>query len=148
MGRPLIHAPDATKPSVLVDALAARLAPRQRVLSVTPRPEVAYQVAAADLHGVLQQFGFLEPVLVGERLGCVPVLLVGAWHPEHVGGLVLVDPTRTPPSDGSLEARSLRDCPLDWEALRASLRCEVLEVHADEPTLLDRVESFVVGRLP
>jgi hypothetical protein len=77
-------------------------------------------------------------------------VLIGAWHPHGVSGLILVDPSVTsPPGEReSLGARSLRECPPDWTALRASLKCDVLEVHGDDPTLVDRVEAFVSARLP
>ena len=119
-GAPLIHAPDPLVPSRLADRLAAGLAPSHRVLSVAPRAGVPYQVAAADLVGVLKQFGFLKPVLVGERLGCLSVLILAAWYPERVWRAILVEPTwqaSDRESDGesgretdgeSIEARALR----------------------------------------
>ncbi len=159
-GAPLIHAPDPLVPSRLADRLAAGLAPSHRVLSVAPRAGVPYQVAAADLVGVLKQFGFLKPVLVGERLGCLSVVILAAWYPELVWRAILVEPTwqaSDRESDGesgretdgeSIEARALRECPPDQTALRARVTCEVLEMSADEAALVQRVEAFVASPLP
>jgi pimeloyl-ACP methyl ester carboxylesterase len=137
-GGPLVHVPDPLSPADgVVEALAGELAPKYRVLSLSPRPRQPYQVAAADLLGLLDQFGFLKPVLVGERLGCVPALLIAAWHPERVAGLVLVDPTYDAPASDttSIEAHALRDCPADWPALRSFVQCRVLAVawHRETP---------------
>jgi pimeloyl-ACP methyl ester carboxylesterase len=142
----LVHFPDPLTPSSLVDRLAARLAPRYRVLSVRPRHDVPYQVATMDLVGVLDQFGFRQPVLVGERLGCLPVTLVAAWYPARVGGVILVDATLDSVGD-DIAALSLRECPPDWRVLRARVGCEVLEL-SDDPSLLARVQTFLAARLP
>jgi pimeloyl-ACP methyl ester carboxylesterase len=130
-----------------VDRLAARLAPTHRVLSVSPRPGVPYQVATLDLVGVLEQFGFISPVVLGERAGCLSVMLVAAWYPERVGRVVLVDPTLEPEGD-DIAALSLRECPPDWRALRAKAACEVLELSSADPALVERVKTFLEAPLP
>ena len=147
-----MHVPDPLSPAdSAVDDLAAALAPRYRVLSVSSRGDVPYQVDVVDLVGVLRQFGFRTPVLVGERLGCVTALVAAAWYPERVAGLILVEPAFDPPASESLAARGLRDCPPDPGRLRAAVRCSVLE--RTRPTHLDKtarraVEAFLAATLP
>jgi pimeloyl-ACP methyl ester carboxylesterase len=139
-----VHVPDPLSPDdSLVEALAATLAPRNRVLSLQPRGASPYQVDAGDLLEVLDQFGFLTPVLVAERLGCVPALLLAAWHPQHVAGLVLVDPTSSTLVDG-VEGRALRDCPPDLPSLRAQVQCPVSEVVPSGAALaIEAIQAFV-----
>jgi pimeloyl-ACP methyl ester carboxylesterase len=124
-----VHVPDPLSASdVIVEALAAQFGPAWRVLSIKPRDRQPYQVQAADVRATIEQFGFSEPVLLGERLGCVAALLVAAWHPELISRLVLVDPIYAAPPEyeSTLEARALRDCPPDIPTLRKSVRCPVL----------------------
>jgi pimeloyl-ACP methyl ester carboxylesterase len=141
---PIVHVPDplASWPFEVAEAVARALAPRYRVLGLRPRGDQSYQADAADLLGVLEQFGFAAPVLLGERLGCLTALLVAAWHPARVARLVLLDATVESPSGDSLAARALRDCPPDWRSLRASVRCPVLELAWDEDTIA-RLEGFL-----
>jgi pimeloyl-ACP methyl ester carboxylesterase len=119
--------------------LAARLAPRYRVLSLSPRASVAYQVSAADLVGALDQFGFAAPVLVGEGHGCLAALLISAWYPSRVAGLVLINAASDPPAH-TPEARALTDCPPDWARLRGAVRCRMLDA-----TGPGDVEAFVTA---
>lgn len=146
---PLVHVPDPLTPTDdVVIALAEAFAPRQRVVSLSARGDAPYQVDAADLLATLQQFGFAQPTLVGERLGCLPALLLTAWYPERVERLVLVDPT-CEPSPGtaadSVPTRALRDCPPDWSALRAAVRCPVLVVRRNAKAI-EELTSFLGGR--
>ena len=127
----------------VVDALAAELAPRYRVLSVSSRGEAPYQVDVTDLVGVLSQFGFRTPVLLGERRGCVTALIATAWYPARVAGLILLDPLFEAPTSAGVAARALRDCPPDWPALRAAVRCPVLQ-----GTTIDQVGPFIAATLP
>jgi pimeloyl-ACP methyl ester carboxylesterase len=155
---PLVHVPDPlAASSAVVNTLAATMAPRYRVLSLTPRGVSPYQVDAFDLLATLDQFGFERPVLVGERLGCVAALLVAAWYPHRVAGLVLIvaaalDPeslnsTEVPQTaDGFLRARALKDCPPDWGSLRAAVECPVLEL-SRHATAVEAVEAFL-AQLP
>jgi pimeloyl-ACP methyl ester carboxylesterase len=92
---------------------------------------VPYQGSAVDVAGVIRQFGFESPVLLGEGLGCVSALLLGAWYPEHVGRLILAA-AKWHVSGESLEARALSDCPPDLQALRRRVQCQVTEVDSAE----------------
>ena len=121
--------------SLFVESLGAAVAPRLRVLSISPRAGVPYQVAAVDLLGVLQQFGFSAPVVVAERLGCVVVLALAAWYPRSVGALILVDAQKAAPPDDTREAYALRDSPLDLTAVRQRIQCPVFEASSVEDVL-------------
>jgi pimeloyl-ACP methyl ester carboxylesterase len=135
---PIVHVPDPlSADATLVEAVAAALAPRFRVLSLEPRAASPYQVHAADLLAALDQFGFETPVLVAEGLGCVAALLVAAWHTRRVAGLVLIDPTYDPPLSDGIAARAVKDCPPDWGALRRAVTCAVL--------VLQRSSAAVAG---
>jgi len=147
-GGPLVHVPDPLSTDArLVEALAAALAPRYRVLSLELRGASAYQVDAADLLGMLDQFGFVAPVLLAEGLGCVAALLVAAWHAERVGGLVLVNPAYQPPASAGLAERALRDCPPDWARLRNAIQCPVLVVPPEVATV-EAVADFLDQLVP
>ena len=145
---PLIHLPDPLGPSNLIDRIALRVAPRWRVLSVSPRADTTYQLDAADTLGVVEQFGFRSPVLLGERLGCVQALLLAAWYPERVGGLILLEASGQPPGGDDVAARALRDCPPDVAALRRAVRCRVLELSDGSVSLTSDVEAFLAATLP
>ena len=96
-----------------------------------------------DLLGTLDQFGFASPIVLGERLGCLPALIVSSWYPGRVGGLVLIDQSHEVllPAD-SVEARALRECAPDWPALRAAVRCPVLDVPGGSERLAQEIEAF------
>ena len=136
-GGPLVHVPDPLSPGdEVVQGLAARFAPDYRVVSISPRPGQPYQIQTVDILGTLEQFGFEEPILVGEGLGCVAALLLAAWHPRRVARLVMIDPIYAPSSvQNSLEARALRDCPPDWASIRAAVQCPIVEVRWDSATV-------------
>jgi pimeloyl-ACP methyl ester carboxylesterase len=148
LGRPLVHVPDPIRGSPLVETIAASLAPHYRVLSVSPRGGSPFQVDAIDLVGVLSQFGFDAPILLGERLGCVASLIVAAWYPGRMAGLVLIDPTDAAPAQPGIEARALRDCPPNWTALRNEVACPVLVARSASPALIADLEAFVAAGLP
>ena len=149
MGVPLLHIPDPwSASSSLVETLADSLTPRWRVLSLTPRPATAYQVWANDIVGVLNQFGFQSPVVLGEGVACVPVAVVAAWYPERVGRLVLVSPSVEPTAGDDPATWSLLDSPPNLAALRARVTCDVLEVSASDPVLVSRIEGFLAAQLP
>jgi pimeloyl-ACP methyl ester carboxylesterase len=107
------------------------VAPRCRVVSVHPRPGIPYQTGVTDLVGVVRQFGFEHPVVLGEGAGCVTAVLLAAWYPEHAGGLILVRAALQLVGE-SIEARALRACPPDWTALRAAVRCPMIEAGSAE----------------
>ena len=106
-------------------------------MSVSPRSDSPYQVSVVDVVGVLDQFGFVAPVLVGVGVGCVTAVLVAAWYPDRVGRLILIDPSL---EGGGLVGQSLRDCRPDMAGLRAGLTCPVLETSA-----LDAFEKFLLS---
>ncbi|MGI9145039.1 MAG: hypothetical protein ACR2IK_00565 [Chloroflexota bacterium] len=140
---PLVHVPDPLSPDdSIVNGLAEALAPGYRVVSVKPRGASPYQVDAADLLALLDQFGFATPVVVAERLGCLAALLISAWHAGRVAGLVLIDPIFEPPAGGSIEARAVRDCPPNWAVLRAAVQCPVLEL-LQTASVVERVAQFL-----
>jgi pimeloyl-ACP methyl ester carboxylesterase len=139
--------PDPLCASILIDQLAAHLTPRWRVLSISPRADAAYQVQVADLAGVLAQFGLYGARIVAEGLGCATAIVLGAWYPERVAALALIE-GRYETAGNGLAARALRECPPDWPRLRLELRCGVVELTADQPDLEARVESLVYGPLP
>jgi pimeloyl-ACP methyl ester carboxylesterase len=143
MDGPLVHVPDPLTPADdALEALARAYSPAYRVLSLTPRTASTYQVDAADLLATLDQFGFAQPIVVGERLGCAAALLVAAWHAGRVARLVLIDPTFDAPASDSIAARALRDCPPDLAALRRAILCPVLEVRKQ---VMDEVSAFLSG---
>ncbi|HEV7664075.1 MAG TPA: alpha/beta hydrolase [Chloroflexota bacterium] len=143
---PLVHVADPFSPaSETPSVLAEALVPIYRVVSLSPRGNSPYQVDTSDLLGTLDQFGFVEPTLVGERLGCVAALLLAAWYPERVGRLVLIDPTYDPPASDNIAARALLDCPPDWPALRARTRCPVLVVRWSASSV-GEITTFLSGQ--
>jgi pimeloyl-ACP methyl ester carboxylesterase len=146
---PLVHVPDPLSPDDrLVEALAADLAPKYRVLSLVPRGASPYQVDAADLLALLDQFGFEAPVVVAEGFGSVAALLVAAWQPGRVAGLVLIEPTYDdPPPSAGLAGRALRDCPPDAASLRNSILCPVLVV-PECASPVEQVAQFLDQLMP
>jgi len=139
-----VHIPDPFSPSSVLRAVAARLAPGYRVLSLSPRGGVPYQVSCLDLLATLDQFGFMEPVLVGERLGNVPALVLAAWY-ARARGLILVDPIDDAPPGDSIEARAVRDCPPDWARLHDALRCPARVLRSDSDSVIHDIEAFVAS---
>jgi pimeloyl-ACP methyl ester carboxylesterase len=142
LGGPIVHIPDPlTADDSLVATLATALPRRYRLLSLEPRGTSPYQVDAADILALLDQFGFEAPVLVAEGVGCVAALLVAAWHSGRVAGLVLIEPTYDPPPSDALLARALRDCPPDWVSLRKAVECPVL-VLTERTSAVDELAEF------
>jgi pimeloyl-ACP methyl ester carboxylesterase len=137
---PLVHVPDPLAPSLFIESVPVAL--DYRVLSIAPRENTPYQVQANDVAGVLAQFGFASPIVVGEGLGCAAALVVAAWYPERVGRLILVSATYRSSGD-NLVVRSLRECPLDVTALRQAIQCPVLETAS-----VDEIQQFLRTPLP
>ena len=129
----------------MVSRLAFWLTPRYRVVSVAPRGDSPYQVDAVDLVGVLRQFGFASPVLIGERRGCVVATVAAAWYPDRLAGLILVDAESDPPPGESIEARALRDCPPDWPRLRRAITCPLAEMSSSATSFAADVDAFLDG---
>lgn len=134
-----MHVPSGD--SALIELLATRLPPRYRLWSIKPH-DIPYQVAAYELLGALDQFGFTTSVLLGERLGCVPALVLAAWYPERCSGLVLFEPSYDTQGEG-IAARALRDCPPDVTALRSAVVCPTLIVSG-----VPEIETFLATTLP
>jgi hypothetical protein len=85
---------------------------------------------------------------MAEGSGCVTALLLAAWYAERVSGLALIDAVLAAPAGDSLVARALRDCPPDWPRLRMDLRCDVVELTADQSDLAAQVERLLSGPVP
>jgi pimeloyl-ACP methyl ester carboxylesterase len=145
---PLVHIPDPIDSSELIQRIANTLAPHFRVVSLSPRGDSLYMVDAADLRDTLRQFGFSTPMLIGEKLGCLTSLLVAAWYPTSVRGLVLIDASYDPPSLDTVGAKVLFDCPPDLARLRSAVRCQVKELKGVSETLVADVEAFAKATLP
>jgi pimeloyl-ACP methyl ester carboxylesterase len=115
---PIVCVPDPFAPDDAMAAhIAAEFAPVHRVVSIQPRQDVAYQAQVDDLRRTLQQFGFLNTLLVSSGHGACLVLPLAAWYHGLVRAVVLIDPQYAAPASDSLSARTLRDCPPDWPAL-------------------------------
>jgi pimeloyl-ACP methyl ester carboxylesterase len=139
-----VHVPDPLSPrDDVVSDLAAYFAPEYRVLSISPRPGQPYQTQMGDVLATLDQFGFDEPIVVGERLGCVAALLLAAWHPGRAARLVLIAATFAALSHwDSVEARALRDCPPNMTTLRAAIQGPLLEIAWNAATV-DNLNQFL-----
>jgi pimeloyl-ACP methyl ester carboxylesterase len=138
--------PDPLAPGdEVVQRLAAHFAPDYRVVSISPRPGQPYQIQMTDVLAIVDQFGFDQPILVGEGLGCVAALLLAAWHPGRIARLVLIDATFAALSRWeSAEARALRDCPPDWPSIRAAVQCPIAEVRWDAATADDLMQYLQI----
>jgi pimeloyl-ACP methyl ester carboxylesterase len=143
---PLVHVPDPLVRSGVVESIATALAPRYRVLSLEPRADVSYQTDAFDLLDLLDAFGFVTPVLLGEGLGAVPVVLAAVWQPTLVSGLVLLRPRHRPPLKlERLAGRGLVECPPNWTALTTSWTRPLLTL---ETLDLDELDRFLTALDP
>lgn len=97
---PLVCLPGQTASGRSFDSLAASLSPVWRVLAVDPRGRgesarprhgSGYQLQVADTLALLDTLGIEQAVLVGHSFGAVIGLLLAAWYPRRVAGLVLLD---------------------------------------------------------
>ena len=119
-------------------ALGADLAPDWRVLSVALPVDLPYQAQAAQALWLVHTFGFDQTVLVGSGLGGTVALLMAAWYPARVAGLVLVNGGRrlSPNQRTRLTAlatqqpawRAWLDAPPACSRLERSLTCPVLRL--------------------
>jgi pimeloyl-ACP methyl ester carboxylesterase len=152
LGDPLGSLPD------LAEALATGLSPDWRVIQPSLSAEAPYQAHAAGVLWLLDTFGFEQPVLLGTGLGGGVALLVAAWYPTRVAGLVLVNHALTSARRRKIAAladeqpawRAWLDAPPAWSRLERQVVCPVLRVRAravrrvllDTRTFLDsRVKS-------
>jgi pimeloyl-ACP methyl ester carboxylesterase len=145
----------------LGSALADELAPDWRVLQLGPRPELPYQAQAAELVRLLDTFGFLHGVvLLGSGLASGVALLVAAWYPGRLAGLVLVNfqPRLTRARRLKIAAlaadqpawRAWLDAPPAWRRLEARVTCPVLRVRARAGPRrldLDATRAFLDSRV-
>jgi pimeloyl-ACP methyl ester carboxylesterase len=97
---PIICLPGQTANGRTFGGLASALAPEWRVMALDPRGRgrsakprhgYGYQVHVADTMALLDLFGFEHVVLAGHSYGAVIGLLIAAWYPERVAGLILID---------------------------------------------------------
>jgi pimeloyl-ACP methyl ester carboxylesterase len=142
----------------LADVLASALSPDWRVIQPTLGPEVPYQSHAAQTLWLLDTFGFEQAVLLGGGLAAGVVLLVAAWYPTRVAGLVLVNggrglSTRQRTRLTALAAhepalRAWLDTPPAWSRLERQVTCPVLRVRARaERRVLDHTRTFLGSRV-
>jgi pimeloyl-ACP methyl ester carboxylesterase len=135
---PLVCLPDPLAASEPGLALAAELAPEWRILQVGRRPELPYAAQAVEAVALLDLFGFEQPVLLGERLAAAVALVVAAWYPSRLAGLVLVDAPRrvSAPTRQRLRVlaaqqpgvRAWLDAPPRWSSLEVQVSCPMLRV--------------------
>lgn len=139
-------------------ALGDELAPDWRVLSLALAADLPYQSHASQVDRLLDTFGFDQPVLLGSGLGGGIALLVAAWYPTRMAGLVLVNHALTSARRRKIAAlaaeqpawRAWLDAPPAWARLESQVVCPVLRVRAravrhvledTRPFLHSRVES-------
>jgi len=139
-GRPLVYVPDPfTLQPDLAPRIAAAFAPKHRVVRIQPRSDLPYQAQMDDIRRAMQQFGFADTVLLSSGGGACIVLPLASWYPRLVNSVLLIDPCYEPPAHDSLTARSLRDCPPDWERLQG--RCRMLTTKSEE--LVPKLEELL-----
>jgi pimeloyl-ACP methyl ester carboxylesterase len=139
--------------SGLPSAFGNQLAPEWRVFSLAPRPELPYQAQAAELLRVLDTFGFERSVLLGSGLGGGIALLIAAWYPKRVAGLVLVNnhalTTGRRRKIAALAAdqpawRAWLDAPPAWKRLESRVVCPVLRARTRAVRrVLDDTRAFL-----
>lgn len=122
--------------------------------SSAPSFGYSYDDHAADVLGLIDALGLINPVLLGHSMGGMTAAVVASRNPKRLRGLVLVDPTFLTPqrqrevyqSDAVDQHRRILDCPkqeLLAEMLGGSRRSrEVVElfVQARFQTSLDAFE--------
>ena len=132
LGDPLGSLPD------LASTLGNALAPDWRVIALAPRPELPYQAQAVETLRLLDTFGFEQPVLLGSGLASGVALLLAAWYPNLVDGLILVNPGLTRARRHKLAIlaadtpawRAWLDAPPAWARVESQVTCPVLRLPA------------------
>jgi pimeloyl-ACP methyl ester carboxylesterase len=91
------------------DPVAPALADRYHLISLDQRghgesqwsPTAAYATAdfASDLEGVMAQLGWARMALVGHSMGGHNAMSFGAWHPDRIWALAIVDSRPSIPAD-------------------------------------------------
>jgi pimeloyl-ACP methyl ester carboxylesterase len=126
-------------PAGLAEALANELAPDWRIFEFSPGPELPYQAQALEVLGLLDTFGFSHTVLLGMGLAAGVALVLAAWYPNRVAGLVLVNPTRRLSRSGlehappGAKTRAWLDAPPNWARLERQITCPMLRLRARSP---------------
>jgi pimeloyl-ACP methyl ester carboxylesterase len=100
--------------------------------------EWPYQAQAAQTLWLLDTFGFERPVLLGSGLGAGVALLIAAWYPSRLAGLVEVNPGLTHERCAQVADlaeqepawRAWLDAPPAWARLERRLTCPVLRVRS------------------
>jgi pimeloyl-ACP methyl ester carboxylesterase len=140
----------------LPEALATALSPDWRVVQLTLPPKVPYQAHAAQTVWLLDTFGFESPVLLGSGLAAGVALLVAAWYPARVAGLVLMSPGLTPARRHKIAAlaadepawRAWLDAPPAWARLERQVVCPMLRVRAGGARgIVDEARAFLESRV-
>jgi pimeloyl-ACP methyl ester carboxylesterase len=132
----------------LAAALGQELAPDWRVIQPTLAPHLPYQAQAAQALWLLDTLGSEQAVLLGSGLGGGIALLVAAWYPARIAGLVLVGHAVTSARRRKIAAlaaeqpawRAWLDAPPVWSRLERQVVCPVLHVRA-------RAVAHVIGQV-
>jgi pimeloyl-ACP methyl ester carboxylesterase len=133
-------------------ALGQELAPDWRVLQPALSSEVPYQAHVAQTLWLLETFGFEQPVVLGSGLGSGVALLVAAWYPQRVAGLVLVNPGLNHERWAQVAAlaeeqpawRAWLDAPPAWRRLEAQVTCPMLRLRARSVRrVVDQTRAFL-----
>jgi pimeloyl-ACP methyl ester carboxylesterase len=139
---PLVHVPDLLLPSSgLAAELAQQLSPEYRVLSMHPQTGLLYQLHVAELVGLLDQFGFEQPILIGEQSGCVVTTLLAGWYPKRLAGLILLDPIME-----AADVPGIVDCPPKWDLVWQRIVCPTLREPGSIEAFLKRIDSPATPR--
>jgi pimeloyl-ACP methyl ester carboxylesterase len=136
----------------LAPALGDALAPDWRVLSLVLPADLPYQSHVSEVHRLLDTFGFKQPVLLGSGLAGGIALLVAAWYPTRIAGVVLVSHTLTSARRRKIAVlaaeqpawRAWLDAPPAWSRLERQVVCPMLHVRARAvPHLVGQVRAFL-----
>ena len=142
----------------LAEAIAADRAPDWRVFELPLPGAVPYQAQAAEVTRLLDTFGFEHSVLLGSGLAASLGVVVGAWYPARLDGLVVVnfhpDLTRARRLRLATRAadepafRAWLDAPPRWARLESQLTCPVLRLRARTVRrVVEATRSFLDSRV-
>jgi pimeloyl-ACP methyl ester carboxylesterase len=133
-------------------ALGQELAPDWRILQPHLSPDVPYQTHAAQTLRLLDTFGFDRSVLLGSGLAAGVALLIAAWYPNRVAGLVQVNPGLSHARWAHVAAlaeqqpawRAWLDAPPAWARLERRLTCPMLRLRARSVgRIVDQTRAFL-----
>jgi pimeloyl-ACP methyl ester carboxylesterase len=142
------------------DAVAAPLAEHRHVVALDQRghgesawatsPAYATEDFVGDIVGVLDRIGWESAVLVGHSMGGHNAIACGAWHPERVRGLVIVDSRPVIPAERLAQMKERGERPPrrhpTLEAAVAAFRLLPPETGADPALLAHLARESVVWR--